>query len=190
MKEEIRSGAEVLPPRPLTFAEKAARLAAMTEEEKRGMRCCFAALTLRELRRPVDDIKVDLENEILRAVRDGYRTFLIGLTPGTDVWAGNIVIRLKDRFPELKLIAAVPFPGPAGDQEAEWAEKAERLLSRADLVKTIRPEGAEETCPRLQAWMVDHSSRLIAVYSGPSGSAGGMVRYARKIRVPVKYLPA
>ncbi len=188
MKEEIRSGADVLPPRPLTFAERAARLAALTEEEKRSMRCCFAGLPPRELRRPADDIKVDLENEILRAVRDGYKTFLTGLAPGTDIWAGNIVIRLKDRFPELKLIAALPFSGPAGDPE--WAEKAERLLSRADLVKTIRPEGAEETCPRLQAWMVDHSSRLIAVYSGPAGSAGSMVRYARKIRIPVRYLSA
>jgi DegV family protein with EDD domain len=52
-----------------------------------------------------DDIKVDLENEILSAVKNGYTTFITGMSRGPEIWAGNTVVRLKSRFPELKLIA-------------------------------------------------------------------------------------
>ena len=111
MSEEIKSGAEVLPPKPKTAREIAEAQANLTEADRRKRRCCFIGHRPQKLTRPVDDIKVDLENEILGTIKDGYTTFITGMAYGTDIWAGNIVVRLKDRFPELKLIAAVPFPG-------------------------------------------------------------------------------
>ena len=77
-------------------------------EEKRKVRCCFSGH--RPDSRPVDDIKVDLENEIIQAVSDGYKTFITGMATETDIWAGGIVMRLKSRFPDIKLIVAVPCP--------------------------------------------------------------------------------
>jgi len=118
----IITGAAVLPPRLKTAKEKAATLAALTEEEKKKTRCCFTGHRPQKLQRPVDDIKVDLENEILHAIADGYTTFITGMAYGTDIWAGNIVVRLKDRFPDLKLIAAVPFPGFADEWDEERPE--------------------------------------------------------------------
>ena len=64
MNGEIKSGAEVLPPKPMTAKEKAEALANLTEADKRKRRCCFAGHRPQKLTRPVDDIKVDLENEI------------------------------------------------------------------------------------------------------------------------------
>jgi uncharacterized phage-like protein YoqJ len=188
MSDEIRSGAEVLPPRPKTVREKAAELARMTEEEKRKTRCCFTGHRPQKLRRPVDDIKVDLENEILAAIREGCTTFITGMACGTDIWAGKIVIRLKDHFPDLKLIAAIPFPGFTESWDLEWQEKYESLISAADLVKVISPEFSENAYQARNQWMVDHSGRVIAVYDGKAGGTRNTISYARKNRVQVRCL--
>lgn len=38
------------------------------EAEKRRFRCCFTGHRPQKLTRPVDDIKIDLENEIIASV--------------------------------------------------------------------------------------------------------------------------
>lgn len=184
----IEYGYEAIPPRPKTAREKAAALAQLTEEDKRKKRCCFTGHRPQKLTRPVDDIKVDLENEILKAIADGYNTFITGMALGTDIWAGRIVVRLKDRFPDLKLIAVVPFPGFSDTWDEEWREKYEQLLENADLVKTICPEYSEAAYQLRNQWMVDHSNRVIAVYDGKAGGTRNTINYARKNKVWVKYL--
>ena len=157
----------------------------LTEADKRKTRCCFTGHRPQKLSRPVDDIKVDLENEILAAVRDGYTSFITGMACGTDIWAGNIVLRLKDRFPDLKLIAAVPFPEAAACWPDEWKQKYHLLLSRADWVQTICPEYCAEAYRLRNRWMVDHASRIIAVYDGKPGGTENTIRYARQAGITV-----
>ena len=187
-RAEIKSGAEVLPPKPRSTREKAAELAKRTGEDRRKTRCCFTGHRLQKLTRPVDDIKVDLENEILQAIADGYRTFITGMARGTDIWAGKIVIRLKDRFPDIRLIAAIPFPSFYEGWDAAWREKYEKLLSAADLVKIISEEYRDNVYQQRNEWMVDHSSRVIAVYDGSAGGTRNTIRYARSSGVSVKCL--
>ena len=133
-------------------------------------------------------IKVDLENEIMKAVKEGYTTFITGMACGTDIWAGNIVARLKDRFPGLKLIAAVPFPQFPDGWTPEWREKYTALLERADFVKTIAGEYSPGAYQQRNEWMVDHSNRVIAVYDGKAGGTRDTLQYARKTRINVRYL--
>ena len=188
MSDEIKSGAEVLPPRPKTAKERAAELARLTEEDKRKMRCCFTGHRPQKLHRPIDDIKVDLENEILASIKDGYTTFITGMAYGTDIWAGNIVARLKDRFPDLKLIAAIPFPGFSDEWTEEWRMKYDALLTKADLVKVIAGTYSDAAYQMRNQWMVDHSSKVIAVYDGKPGGTRNTISYARRNGVPVRYL--
>ena len=164
--------------------------APLIEANKRKTRCCFTGHRPQKLSRPVDDIKVDLENEILLAVRDGYRCFISGMACGTDIWAGNIVVRLKDRFPDLKLIAAVTFPDFSVSWNDKWKQKYEFLLSRADLVRFICPEYRADAYRLRNQWMVDHSSRLIAVYDGCPGGTENTIRYARQSGITVITLSA
>jgi uncharacterized phage-like protein YoqJ len=184
----IEYGYEAIPPRPKTVREKAAVLAAMTEEEKRLKRCCFTGHRPPKLSRPVDDIKVDLENEILASIDKGYTTFITGMACGTDIWAGNIVVRLKDRFPDLRLIAAVPFPAFPDGWEPVWRKKYETLLEKADLVKVISPEYHDAVYALRNRWMIDHSAKLIAVYNGRPGGTGNTIRYARDTQRIVRCL--
>lgn len=155
---------------------------------ERRKTCCLIGIRLQALHRPADDIKVDLENEILASVAAGYTLFLTGMNCGTDIWAGNIVIRLKDRFPELKLVAAIPYSEFADTWSKEWGEKYHQLLSRADWVKTFSLQYSEKTFLLRNQWMMDHSSKLIAVYNGMTDETRHSFRYARECGMTVKCL--
>ena len=159
----------------------------LTEEEKRRRRCCFCGIGPERIRRPVDDVKVDLENEILAAIKEGYTTFITGLEEGPDLWAGTIVARLRDdRFPELKLIAALPFQGIC--EEWEWQKKTPGLLAKADYVKAVFPADMPQVIRKRNEWMIDHSAKMIAVYDGKLWNTQAAISYARKSRIPVKVL--
>ena len=158
----------------------------ISEGISRSTCCCFAGLEKRRLRRPVDDIKVDLENVILSSIREGYTTFITGLAFETDIWAGNIVLRLrKDRFPELKLIAAVPFPEYdechrcISNETNDWTiEKYDILHLCADGVWEASPFRNEEAYQIRNEWMVDRCSRIIAIFDGRYSK---LLRYAAEL---------
>lgn len=109
----------------------------MTESEMRLHRCCFTGHRPQKLRRPETAIKADLETVITQAIADSYTTFITGMAYGVDIWAGQIVVRLRKRNPSLHLIAAIPFPGFEDRWTADWQRAYTELLEQADLVKYI-----------------------------------------------------
>ena len=54
-------------------------------------------------------IIVELRKEILKAIDDGYRVFLTGMSRGVDHWAADIVIELRRYNKDLKLMCVIPF---------------------------------------------------------------------------------
>jgi uncharacterized phage-like protein YoqJ len=111
-------------------------------------------------------VKSALLKEIMKAVDDGFNVFISGMARGVDMWAAEIVLELKEKYPDIKLIAAVPFEG----FELKWSRDNQRqyqeLLSQADLVKYICPKFSYSSYQIRNEWMVDHSARVIAVFNG------------------------
>ena len=70
----------------------------------------------------------------------------------------------------------------------EWQQKYEKLLKAADFVKIISEDYNKGAYQARYEWMVNHSSRLIAVYDGKAGGTRNTIQYAWKNHVPVKYL--
>ena len=162
----------------------------MTESEMRLHRCCFTGHRPQKLRRSETEIKADLESAIQQAITDGYTTFITGMAYGVDIWAGQIVVRLRKSNPALHLIAAVPFRGFEDRWSADWKRAYQELLEQVDLVKYICPGYNAGAYQRRNEWMVDHASRVIAVFNGePSGTKNTII-YAQSISVPVVSLSA
>lgn len=152
----------------------------MTEEEKRLHCCCFTGHRPQKLRRSEAEIKAELEVAIREAVADGYTTFITGMAYGVDIWAGEIVVRLREDNPELRLIAAVPFQGFENRRSADWKRAYNELLGQADVVRVICPRYNAGAFQRRNEWMVDHSSRVIAVFNGEPSGTKNTVEYAKK----------
>lgn len=159
----------------------------MTENQSER-RCCFTGHRPQKLTRPEHQIKADLEKAIKQAIADGYTTFITGMAYGVDIWEGQIVVLLRERNPDLHLIAAVPFRGFEDRWSADWKTAYAKLLGQADLVRYIYPGYNPGAYQRRNEWMVDHSSRVIAVFNGePSGTKNtieyGLRHNRRLIRI-------
>ena len=176
--------------KPVTAKEKSLVEAALSDAEKRKTTCCFTGHRPESLRRSSDDIKVDLENEIIHSIQAGYNTFITGMAAGVDLWAGCIVVRLRDRFPDLKLIAAVPYAEFREMWSADWQEKYDRILAAANYTEILADRYKPDICQLRNKWMVDHSAKVIAVYNWKAGGTRNTISYAKKNGVSVQYIRA
>ena len=68
----------------------------MTETEKRKHCVCFTGHRPEKLTRSEERIKQSLEKEIRHAVADGLTVFITGMARGVDIWAAQIVLKLRN----------------------------------------------------------------------------------------------
>ncbi|MBR0302267.1 MAG: DUF1273 family protein, partial [Clostridia bacterium] len=72
--------------------------------------CCFSGHRPHKLGCPENVVKELLRTQIQKAISDGCSTFITGMAPGVDLWAGEIVIEEKKASSDIKLICAIPYP--------------------------------------------------------------------------------
>lgn len=156
-----------------------------TESEKRLRRCCFTGHRPEKLKRTESEVCAALESEIRNAINDGFNVFITGMAYGVDIWAGEIVLRLRNEGHPIKLICASPFDGFERRWQKDWQERYKRIMKDADLIRFICP-GYHNGCFQVRnEWMVNHSARVIAVYDGTPGGTRNTINYAQKVGVPV-----
>ena len=162
----------------------------VTENEKRLRRCCFTGHRPQKLHRAENDIKKDLEKAIKNAISSGYSTFITGMAYGVDIWAGEIVVRLRESNPELHLNAAIPYPDFCARWSSDWKRRYDALFEKADLIKYICPSYNAGAYQRRNEWMVDHSAHVIAVFNGGKSGTKNTIDYARKCEIEIEIIQA
>ena len=149
-----------------------------TELTLRKHRCCFTGHRPEKLTMPENEIKTALERKIRVAIQDGYRTFISGMARGVDLWAAEIVLRHRAEGLPVRLICASPYEGFENHWSAEWQELYRCVLGTADVVQFVCSAYSPACFQIRNEWMVDHSSRVIAVYNGSSGGTRNTLEYA------------
>lgn len=149
----------------------------MSEQELRRYKCCFTGHRPIKLTRSEVEIRKDLEKGILDAIDAGITTFISGMAKGVDIWAAEIVLKLKKENSDIKLICALPNP--------EWLQYHRDLCADADEVVIISKSYHPGVYQLRNQWMVNHSSRVIAVFNGQPGGTKNTIDYADQIGVPV-----
>ena len=74
------------------------------QEEKKIKICAFTGH--REL--PKDFSQKALKQAVISMIEKGADTFLCGMAVGFDMLAGETVLSLKKKFPQIKLVACIP----------------------------------------------------------------------------------
>lgn len=158
----------------------------VTETEKRMRRCCFTGHRPEKLHMPEQEVLIKLEKSIRQAISEGINVFITGMAPGVDIWAAEIVIRLRDeeRYP-LKLIAAIPYPDFDQRWSLSWQKRYAAVMAAADLRREISPKYHRGVYQVRNEWMVDHSARVIAVWNGQPSGTKNTIMYANRSKVPV-----
>ena len=156
-----------------------------TEVEMRLHRCCFTGHRPEKLRRTEREIRNDLEREIRKAVHDGLNVFISGMARGVDIDAAEIVLQIRAEGYPVRLICASPYPGFEQSWNQNWQVRYGAVMAAADLVRYICPRYSRECFQIRNEWMVNHSSRVIAVYNGRPSGTKNTIDYALRQGVPV-----
>ena len=155
------------------------------EQDLRKHRCCFTGHRPEKLHKPEEQIKKDLEAAILQAVDDGFVTFISGMARGVDIWAAEIVLRLRESNPAIHLVAASLYRGFEIRWSADWQSRYNAILQQANLVRFVCPSYSPDCFQRRNEWMVDRSARVIAVYNGEPGGTRNTIEYANNQQIKV-----
>lgn len=148
-------------------------------------RCCFTGHRPEKLHLPERKVKKLLEEEIKKAVEDGFYTFITGMARGIDMWAGEIVLKLRKNNSDIHLICTPPYEGFEKRWDISEQKLYHNILEKADYTKYICGHYSRSCFQIRNVYMVDHSKRVIAAFNGESGGTKNTITYANKKGVEV-----
>ena len=126
-------------------------------------------------------LRIATENAIRDLLMRGYSTFITGGALGFDTMAHRIVLKLREEFPFVRSVMAIPCK----NQDAHWREQDRilyrHLLEMSDERIVLNPVYTPSCMHERNRFMVDHSSACIAYYDGRhSGGTASTYRYAQR----------
>lgn len=154
-------------------------------EIERQQTVCFTGHRPEKLNKPAWIVKRALKKEIRRAIADGYKVFISGMARGVDIWAAQIVLALRNSGSDIRLVCACPCHDFQRRWEEAWKVQAAEVLAKADRIEYICESYTRFCFQKRNEWMVDRSSRVIAVFNGEPGGTKNTVDYAERKAVPV-----
>lgn len=158
------------------------------EPELRLRRCCYTGHRPEKLSEPEGILCQKLEKEIRQAIADGFRVFITGMARGVDIWAAEIVLRLREEGQPIRLICAIPYPGFDRRWTADWQRRYNDVLRVTNLVRFISPGYSPSCFQTRNEWMVDHSARVIAVFNGEPSGTKNTIDYATSRNTPIRII--
>ena len=139
--------------------------------------CAFTGHRILSENFSVEKLKSAVEELILQ----GVCTFYNGMAAGFDLVAAETVLFFKKKYPQIKLIACVPFYG----QEKKFSQSDKKryveILKAAD-EKIILSENYYKSCMHTRnRYMTERADVLLAYCKKEKGGTAYTVRYFRKL---------
>ena len=99
---------------------------------------------------------------------------------GFDLAAADIALSLREEFPDISVVAVIPFEGMHHRFPAAQRTLFERVAAEADEVITLALHYAPNVYALRNDYLVDNSSAVIAYFTGEKGGTAYTVRRAVK----------
>ena len=124
-------------------------------------------------------MKEKLTKEIEKAISEGYTHFISGMAIGFDMICAEIVLNLKNKYPFIELECALPCVGQEKFWNTSLKERYFCILNKADKTRCIYNRYVNGCMQERNKYMINNSSRLIALYNGQKGGTQLTINYAR-----------
>lgn len=159
---------------------------------EREISCCFSGHRPTKLPWGVNELdarcvalKAELDARLEGIYQSGYRHFICGMALGCDMYFAEAVIKLRQRYADVTLQAAVP----CGTQPDRW-NKAQRerynlLLDACNEVSVLQIDYTPECMLLRNQYMVDRAALLLCCYNGFPGGTMKTILYAERNGVNV-----
>lgn len=133
-------------------------------------------------------LKQRLRRAVCDACADGYRHFICGMARGADTYCAELVLALRQQYPDITLEAAIPCPSQSDawlpEEQARWRS----MVERCDFETVVQDHYGPGCMQRRNRYMVDHAARLIAVFDGQEGGTRRTVEYALRCGLEIVYV--
>lgn len=127
-------------------------------------------------------LKSTLAEQIAALAAAGVTDYYSGGAEGTDCWAAEIVLSLREKNPALRLHCVLPCKEQAEKWDDSARERYYSILHRADSVAYVSQKYYDGCMIDRNHRLVESSGLLLAVYNGVRRSGtGSTVNYARKL---------
>ena len=134
-------------------------------------------------------IKLQLRRLIVGMIEKMNVTkFISGYAMGVDLWAAEIVLDLKDDYPNIMVEAAIPCRNQATSWNVKNKERYDRLLLQCDKVTVLQEQYTSDCMMKRNKYMVGKSDYVIAVWNGKSSGTLNTMNYAVERGRPVFYI--
>ncbi|MGE4276833.1 MAG: SLOG family protein [Lawsonibacter sp.] len=126
-------------------------------------------------------LKERLNAALERAYGSGYIHFISGMARGADFYFSEAVLVLRENHPEVSLECARPCESQANAWPQQEKRRYQEILDRCDYETLVQHHYDRGCMMRRNRYMVDRSSRIIAVYDGvPKGGTAQTLAYAMR----------
>lgn len=170
-----------LAPQRLARLEKICYICAMRTDRKE----CVAFTGHRAMCYAAGDSEGALRERLDATLRElyarGARTFYSGMAEGFDLLAARAVLDLRGEYPDVQLVAAVPFRGHGRSFPTLVQRDYEHILRSANRVEVLSEEYSRESFLRRDDYMVERSATVVAWFDGRAGGTAYTVARARSL---------
>lgn len=140
---------------------------------------CFSGHRI--LKDPKEEVEANLEAAIRQCIDNGSEVFMTGGALGFDTLAAWTVIRLKNEYPRIQLVLALPCP--TEEQSIKWTIKQkneyQQILNQADEVRILSKVYTDTCMLDRNDYMVDNSSTIVYYLRYNRGGTKHTVKYAQ-----------
>ena len=121
-----------------------------------------------------------LQNTVLDLAKKGVINFFCGMAKGFDLFAAEAVIKIKESYPNVRLIACVPFYAQEKSYSQEDKARYVSILKKCDLKITLA-ENYYKGCTLVRdKYMADNADVLVAYLKKKTGGTAYTVGYFKK----------
>ena len=159
--------------------------------------CCFTGHRPDKLPWGVEEhdprclrIKEKITEALERAYGLGYRHFISGMARGGDLYFAEAVLELREQYPDVLLECARPCESQSSRWTREERQRYDGILDRCNYETMVQHTYDRGCMMRRNRYMVDHSSRIIALYDGvPKGGTAQTLAYALRKGLETDIIP-
>lgn len=164
---------------------------------ERNITCCFTGHRPDKLSWGTEEndprcleLKERLAEALERAYKAGCRHFICGMARGADLYFAEAVLALRAAYPDVSLEGARPCESQADSWPAGERLRYQRILDQCNYETLVQHYYDRGCMMRRNRYMVDRSSRIIAVYDGvPKGGTAQTLAYALRQGLETDILP-
>lgn len=135
-----------------------------------------------------DDLCLRIQNtmlmQILALCENGVTDFYSDCEVGPSMWGAELVLRIMERYPQVRLFCILPFEEQAKKWTPALRDRYYTILEKSTSNHLISTRCTNDCRTRCNRFLVDHAGFVIAVYENREVAqlepAAHFISYARK----------